>query len=349
MSLDADRATGATQHGRLVQVQVDHRPGSQDGEVGAPEGVEQVGGEGHRPVQGRSREVRLELLGLGVPGVPGVPGVVGVLEQQCQQRGRAGEPAEGDREHLVAVGLRVTRREYLGHPRHRGLDPDRVAGHHPRDHGPQPGLVRAAEPDETTPPLRLHPFCVQAGSSADDRGLGHLEHTARGLAADGPGQCGVDEVHAVGGQVARLLGDAPSDPHLGLARHAARPGGRQTVLEVEHVRDRVRRRHHPGAPRQRDLAEAEVLNRGRTLAAETHQHVADPLRPDAVRPGNRIVGMDRCPLRQHAEVAHLRQPPLPHRCRGGGQQGLRVQPVRSRSMSKPYESPPTLFEDTILA
>ena len=135
----------------------------------------------------------------------------------------------------------------------------------------------------------------------------------------------VDDAHPVGGQVPRQLGDPSGDVDLGLAGTHDRPGPGESVLEVEHVGQGVAGGRDPGAPGQRDLAEAEVLDARGALTAGVDQHVAQPACGRAVRTLGRVGRVDRRPLRQDLEVAHLGQPTLPHHATRLGQEARLVE------------------------
>ena len=121
-ALDPGHRGGAVDRG-LVQVDVQGRLRGQPGQVRGLEGVEQIGRERRRPA------------GLDVDLLLRVP----VFEQQLEQFGGAGQPPERDRpDSRVASGCRG---DDLRDPGQGGLDPDRVPGLDPGDHGAQPELV----------------------------------------------------------------------------------------------------------------------------------------------------------------------------------------------------------------
>ena len=255
-----------------------------------------------------------------------------MLDEELQQLGGPGEEPERDRPQLVGAGVRVARRDDVGHPLHGRADPDGVTGLDPRDHRAQAELVGAAEADVAPGALGLGALVVESGIRLDDRGLGNREDPSAGLVGDDARHGGVHDADAVGGEVARQPRHAARDEHLGIAGAQHRPGPGEPVLEVEHVGQSVARRGHTGAAGERDLAEAEVLHAGRALAAEADQHVAESARMRAVGSLGRVGRVHRRPLRQDLEVTDLGQSTLPHRTARGGQQGRRLEAGRMSIM-----------------
>ena len=261
--------------------------GASGREVDVAQRVEEVGGEREGTRQ-RGR-LRLAAPGSGLEVEVGSGSAsarvgIGVLEEQGEELGGAGEPAEGEGAELLGERFGVTRGDDLGDAVDDRVDRDGVAGLEAGDEGAQAELVGAAEADVAAAALGIAALLVQLGVGLDDLGLGDLEHAARRLGGDHPRHRAVDQPDLVAGEVARQLGDAPGHPHLALPAPAHRPRQRQPVLEVEHVGQRVRRGRHPGAAGEGDLAEAEVLHTGRALPAELAQHVAHPARDVTVGP-----------------------------------------------------------------
>ena len=179
-------------------------------------------------------EVRLGVgLGVGV----GVGG--GVFEQEGEELGGAGEPAERDGAELVGAGVGVAGRDDLADAVHDGVHGGRVAGFESGDEGAQAVLIGAAEADVAAPAFGFAPLVVQLGVGLDDLGLGDREDPAGGLGGDHPGDRGVDDVDLVERQVAGELGDAAGEPHLALAAPGHCPGQGEPVFEVEDVGEHV--------------------------------------------------------------------------------------------------------------
>ena len=248
-----------------------------------------------------------------------------MLEQQGEELGGAGEPPEGEGTELVGAGVRVEGLDDLPDAVDDGVDGDRVAGLEARDEDAQAVLVGAAETDVAPAPLGLAPLLVQFGVGLDDLRLGDLEDPTDGFGGDESGDCAVDDVDPVGGQVARELRHPTRDPDLAFATTADRPGEREPVLEVEDVGEHVAGRGHTGTAGERDLAEAEVLDAGRALAAHLPQHVADAASDVAVGSISGVGRMHRGPGGEQLELGHLREPRSPLGLGRGGQQAGRVE------------------------
>ncbi len=141
-SLDPGDATRAVDRG-LVEVDVEHRLGGQRRQVHVAERIEQVCRE-----CGGAAGIEVQLLLL-----------VAVLQQQREQLGGPGQPAERDRPQLVGTGLGVARRQDLGHPGDDGLDPDRVAGLDAGDDRPPASWAMIAATARSTTPTRSAGRC----------------------------------------------------------------------------------------------------------------------------------------------------------------------------------------------
>ena len=180
---------------------------------------------------------------------------VAALQEQLEELGGAGQPAERDRPQLVRRSVRVAWGDDLGDPGHGGLDPDRVTGLDPADHGAQPELVGARGRDVAAAAFGLDAFVVQGRVGLDDLGLGHGEDPAGGLAADDPGHRPVhdpDRRRAGGGTASRpgargrgrprRSGTAPRRPGAG----ASDPGCPRSRSGSPSLRPHARARSHPG-------------------------------------------------------------------------------------------------------
>ncbi len=95
--------------------------------------------------------------------------------------------------------------------------------------------------------------------------------------------------------------------------------------EVEHVSQGIGGRSDAGAPRQRDLAQAEVLDPGCALTAKLDEDVIDPPGTRTVGTRGRVGGMDRRPLGQHLQVLDLRPPAPSYDLGRHGQQRRRIE------------------------
>jgi hypothetical protein len=115
-----------------------------------------------------------------------------MLEEQGEQLGGTGQPAEGDRAHLVGSGVGVARSQDLGDPSDSGLHPHRVAGLDAGDHRAEAVLVGPARGDVAAAELGLDLLLVPRGVGLDDLGLGDGEHPSTRLTRDDPRDRPVD-------------------------------------------------------------------------------------------------------------------------------------------------------------
>ena len=258
-------------------------------------------------------------------------GLLGVLQQQPQQVGGPGQPAERLGSGLVPAQLGVLGGEDLGDPGDRGVDPDRVAGADPGDHGAQPGLVGAGQGDVAARSFVGARCGVEVGVGLDDLASAtSMIRPAASVPIIGAIAASTTPTRS-GRQVARQLGDLAGHPHLGLPALAGRARPGEPVDQVEHVGDRIAGGHHPGAAGHRDLAEAEVLHLRGALTADVDQHVAHPPRVLPVRALRGVGAVQVGPLQQHLQVGDLGQPPRPHRRGRRGQQTAASRSVTSTS------------------
>ena len=162
-----------------MQVDVQHGARCERTDVDLAQGVEEVDGE--REGTRRRRllrlvEVELEVkdeircwLDLGLRS--------GVFEQQGEELGRAGEPAEGEGAELLGERFGVARGDDLGDAMDDRVDRDGVTCLEARDEGAQADLVGAPEPDVAAAALGLAPLLVELGVGLDDPGLGRPRST----------------------------------------------------------------------------------------------------------------------------------------------------------------------------
>jgi hypothetical protein len=228
---------------------------------------------------------------------------------------------------FVGAGVEVAGGDDLGDAVHGGVDCGGVAGFEAGDEGAQAVLVGAAQAEVAAAAFGLAAFVVQGGVGFDDLGLGDGQDPAGGFGGDQPGDRGVHHADLVAGQVARQLRDTAGEPGLALAAAADRPGQGQTVLEVQDVGDRVRRRGDPGGAGQGDLAEAEVRDAGGAITAELPEHVADPAGDVAVGTFGGVGGVHGRPGGKDLEGVDLREPGGALGLGRGGEEAGRVEVV----------------------
>ncbi|WP_442940045.1 hypothetical protein [Nocardioides sp. B-3] len=138
---------------------------------------------------------------------------LGVLEQQLEQVGRSGEPAEGEGAELVAVVVvAVGGGEDVGDAVGQGVDPDGVAVEDAGDDGAVAGVVGAGQGDVAAVSFECEAGGLVVGVGLDGLGAGELEDGGGGLCGDSSGDRAVDDAHGVGVRVAGGDGDLAGDP-----------------------------------------------------------------------------------------------------------------------------------------
>jgi hypothetical protein len=270
--LDPGHRGDETDQGQLGQVHVQPDPGPEPSRVGVGQRGEQIRGERRRPI---TRTIPQDLMG------------VLVLEQEPEDLGGTGQPAQGDRAQLVTTGVWMPVEDRLGHPVDHGVDPDRVTGLDPGDQVAQPELVGAREGDEPAAALRLDPGGVRGRVGLDHFGLTDLPHPSRRLSGYRLGHRGVDHPHPVQRQPSRQPGDLARQPHRAGQVQDPRPYARQPVDQVQHVTQ--------VAPHRLD-----------------GPSVLGPHPPPTVGIPTRIGGVDLGPRRHHQQVLDLHRSPPHH-------------------------------------
>jgi hypothetical protein len=254
------------------------------------------------------------------------------LQQQREQLGGAGQPAERQGPEQVPGGTVVLRAggEDLGHPGEGGVHPGRVAGGHPGDDVAQPGRVGARQRDVAAPLLLPAALVVRRPVGLDDLGLGDRDHAAGRLPGDRGRHRLVDQVDHVGGQPPGQRGHLARDPRLGLQVAHQRPDVGQAVPQVEHVGDRGPGRERVHAASDPELAQRQLPDPGRALAT-------DPLEPITARRSRqaggrsgiqpRIACVQVRPVRHQQQVLDLDGAAVPHTLLERRQRGAGVELV----------------------
>ena len=264
--------------------------------------------------------VRLAVgLGVGWLGgcLAGGGGDVGGLEQQDEQVGGAGQPAEGDRAEQVAGGAGVLGAggEDLGDPGDHGVDPGGVAGADAGDDVAQPGLVGAGQRDVAAALLGAASGVVGGLVGLDDLGLGDRDDAPGCLAGDRGGDGVVDQVDHLGGEPAGQGGDLARHPRLGLQGQHQGPGAGQAVAQVEDVGHDGARREGVHAAGDAELAQGQLADLRRALAADPVEPVTaggsrETGRRARVQP--RVAGVQVGPVRHQQQVLDLGGPAVPY-------------------------------------
>ena len=164
-----------------------------------------------------------------------------------------------------------------------GLDPGAVAGGDPRHHGAEPDLVDPGQRDVAAAGRVGDLRGVCCGVGLDHLGLGQRDHPAWGLGADRVGDGSVHQSDPIRGQLPGQGGDLAGHPHVAPQVHDPPPHQGQPVLQIQHVGHRMLGRDPSGLPRDRQLAEAELLDLRCALTADVDQPVAEGLPSLAAR------------------------------------------------------------------
>ena len=141
------------------------------------------------------------------------------------------------------------------------------------------------------------------------------QHPARRLPGERGRGGGVDHRDRGQGQLAGHRGDPADQPGVGPAGQEHRPGERQPVPQVEHVRGHRPRREHVHAAGDAELAQGELADPRGALAAEPDQPVgARRQRDRGVRAGvvARVGGLQVAPVPHQPQVVDLDRPPAAH-------------------------------------
>ncbi|GAA1477328.1 hypothetical protein GCM10009623_17740 [Nocardioides aestuarii] len=305
-ALDAGDARLAGE-GVLAQVDEDLRLDPHRGELPRGQPAEALRGVGQ--VVGRPCWL-LRLPGVGV----GVVVVLVVVDEELDQLGGAGEPAEGAGAELVAVVVvTVLDGQDVGDPVDHRVDPDRVAGVDAGDDGPQPELISAGQRDVAAVLLGLAAHGVGLGVGLDDLGGRDLQHRGGGVAGDRCRHGPVDDPDGGRRECTGEGGDLAGHPRLAVAGLDHGPHAREAVLEVEGVGGQRPGGQGVGLARHRQLRQR-VLPHGR--------------RPVPARRGHRVAlgarfAVHHAPVGHHPHLRHLRRTPRADRLVGGVEDQLR--------------------------